>query len=79
MNLMNDKQRVLTLTNKGYIKYTTNLLNSIKKNNIDMDVEVFTDKYSFNYFKNYGKKTYLIEGIESKKFLKQTLKILVLT
>jgi len=75
MNLMNDKQRVLTLTNKGYIKYTTNLLNSIKKNNIDMDVEVFAmDKYSFNYFKNYGKKTYLIEGIESKKFLKQNSK-----
>ena len=34
-----------------------------------MDVEVFAmDKYSFNYFKNYGKKTYLIEGIEVKNF-----------
>ena len=48
---MNKEECVLTLTNKGYIKYTKNLINSINKNNIDLNLFIYTmDQHSFNYF-----------------------------
>ena len=41
----------VTFTNKGYIDYTHNLLNSIKKFESDVDLRIFTlDEESFNYF-----------------------------
>ena len=34
--------KYVTLTNKGYIEYTNNLLNSIKQNKINIDLSVYT-------------------------------------
>tara|TARA_B100000925_G_scaffold291715_1_gene280947 strand:+ start:8401 stop:9096 length:696 start_codon:yes stop_codon:yes gene_type:complete len=69
---MNKEECVLTLTNKGYIKYTKNLINSINKNNIDLNLFIYTmDQHSFNYFKKLNENVFLIEGLNTKKFLKQ--------
>ena len=44
----------VTFTNKGYIDYTHNLLNSIKKFESDVDLRIFTlDDESFNYFQQH--------------------------
>ena len=65
----------ITLSNKGYIKYTKNLISSIKENKINIDLSIFVmDKYSFDYFKKLNQKVFLVEGKESKKFLKQDSK-----
>lgn len=62
----------ITLSNKGYIKYTKNLITSLEKNKINIDLKIFVmDKYSFDYFKKLNQKVFLIEGKESRKFLKQ--------
>jgi hypothetical protein len=46
-----DKIIYTTMTNNGYIDYTENLLKSIKVNNVDINLEVFTtDKKSYEYF-----------------------------
>ena len=43
----------ITFTNKGYIDYTHNLLESIKKNDTDTQLEVIAiDNESFDYFKS---------------------------
>ena len=43
----------ITFTNKGYIDYTHNLLESIKKNGTDTQLEVIAiDNESFEYFKS---------------------------
>ena len=69
---MNKEECVLTLANKGYIKYTKNLINSINKNNIDLNLFIYTmDQHSFNYFKKLNQNVFLIEGLNTKKFLKQ--------
>ena len=42
---------IITLSNKGYIDYTTNLINSIKTNKVDMDINIHVmDSFSFKYF-----------------------------
>ena len=66
------KTSCITLSNKGYIKYTKNLITSLEKNKINIDLSIFVmDKYSYDYFKKLNQKVLLIEGKESKKFLKQ--------
>ena len=75
MNLMNDKQRVLTLTNKGYVEFTDNLISSIKKNNINIDLDICTmDSYSTDYFNKKNQNTNLITKSNKKKFLRQDSK-----
>ena len=45
------KIEIVTFTNKGYIKFTENLVKSIIKNNIEINLKVFTlDKDSFDFF-----------------------------
>jgi lipopolysaccharide biosynthesis glycosyltransferase len=64
--------KAITLTNKGYIKLTDNLLNSIKKNSIDLEVTIGTmDKYSDSYYKKLGYRTNLLTNQNEKKFLRQ--------
>ena len=64
--------KAITLTNKGYIKLTDNLLNSIKKNSIDLEVTIGTmDKYSDGYYKKLGYRTNLLTNQNEKKFLRQ--------
>ena len=42
-----------TFTNDGYIHYTQNLLESINKNNIDINLKIYTlDESSFTFFEN---------------------------
>tara|TARA_B100001250_G_scaffold13960_1_gene12222 strand:- start:40051 stop:40758 length:708 start_codon:yes stop_codon:yes gene_type:complete len=44
----------VTFTNQGYVEYTINLINSIIKNKIQINLTVFTvDEESQNYLKNY--------------------------
>ena len=66
------KLSVITLSNKGYIDYTTNLINSIKSNNIEIDLDIYVmDSFSLRYFRKLNQNVYLIEGLNNKKFLKQ--------
>lgn len=66
------KLSVITLSNKGYIDYTTNLINSIKFNKINIDLNIYVmDTFSLNHFQKLGHQTFLIEGLNNKKFLKQ--------
>ena len=45
------KIEIVTFTNKGYIKFTENLVKSIIKNNIEINLKIFTlDKDSFDFF-----------------------------
>ena len=45
--------KAVTFTNKGYVEYTHNLLLSIKNNNTQTDLEIFTlDDVSNSYFKD---------------------------
>ena len=55
--------KYVTLTNKGYIEYTNNLLNSIKQNKINIDLSVYTlDTISYDYFSNINVETKLIDS-----------------
>jgi len=48
-----NKIACVTFTNKGYIDYTLNLINSIVKNNVDLNLTVYTvDDESKNYLLN---------------------------
>ncbi len=59
--------KYVTLTNKGYIEYTNNLLHSIKKNKINIDLNVYTlDTISFDYFSNIDVRTKLIDSSSYK-------------
>ena len=43
--------KAITLSNKGYIEFTENLIESIKYNNIEIDLDICVlDDFSFNYF-----------------------------
>ena len=69
------KLSVITLSNKGYIDYTRNLINSINTNNIDLKLNIFVmDKFSYKYFNDLNQNTFLIDGINGKKYLKQDSK-----
>ena len=51
----------ITFTNYGYLDFTMNLLESIKKNNIDLDPQVYcTDKKSFDYLSKFNYKCILL-------------------
>ena len=64
--------KTITLTNKGYIKFTENLINSIKKNNVELDLTIGAmDNFAFTHFKNLGFNVQLISEQNQKKFLKQ--------
>ena len=67
--------KIITLTNKGYIKYTDNLLASCIQNNVNLDIEICVmDKYTENYYSKKGLKTVLVSNENNKKFLKQDSK-----
>ena len=43
----------LNFTNEGYVDYTHNLLESVKQNNIDLDLKLVTlDQPSYKFFQN---------------------------
>tara|TARA_B100001057_G_C22829210_1_gene942695 strand:+ start:1283 stop:1987 length:705 start_codon:yes stop_codon:yes gene_type:complete len=72
MNLMDNSLSLITLSNKGYLKYTKNLLASIQKNKLNIDLNIYVmDVYSFNYFKKINQNVFLIDGLNSQKFLRQ--------
>tara|TARA_B000000609_G_C24134296_1_gene327342 strand:- start:71 stop:766 length:696 start_codon:yes stop_codon:yes gene_type:complete len=72
---MHKNLSVITLSNKGYIKYTKNLIRSIEKNHIDINLKIYVmDNYSFNYFKKLNQNVELLDGINNQKFLKQDSK-----
>jgi len=55
--------KYVTLTNKGYIEYTNNLLSSIKQNKINIDLSIYTlDTVSYDYFSNINVRTKLIDS-----------------
>ena len=59
--------KYVSLTNKGYIDYTHNLLSSIKENQIDIDLTIYSlDKDSYNYFSKKNISTKLIDTDASK-------------
>ena len=61
--------KIITLTNKGYIKYTDNLLASCIQNNVNLDIEICVmDKYTENYYSKKGLKTVLVSNENNKKF-----------
>jgi len=60
----------ITFTNYGYLDFTMNLLESIKKNNIDLDLQVYcTDKKSFDYLSKFNYNCILLNSklSQSKK------------
>ena len=67
--------KAITLTNKGYVEFTDNLISSIKKNNINIDLDICTmDSYSTDYFNKKNQNTNLITKSNKKKFLRQDSK-----
>ena len=57
---------VITLSNKGYKSYTKNLIKSIEKNNIDINLKIYVmDNYSLNYFKKLNQNVELLDGINN--------------
>jgi hypothetical protein len=67
--------KAITLTNKGYLEFTDNLIASIQKNNINIDLDICTmDSYSTNYFDKKNQNTNLITKSNKKKFLRQDSK-----
>ena len=45
----------ITFTNYGYLDFTMNLSESIKKNNIDLELLIYcTDKKSFDYLSKFN-------------------------
>tara|TARA_B100001057_G_C22736907_1_gene906176 strand:- start:208 stop:921 length:714 start_codon:yes stop_codon:yes gene_type:complete len=54
--------QAITFTNEGYIEYTHNLLASIIKNSVEIDLKIFTlDENSFNYFNKVHKNVELLK------------------
>ena len=67
--------KAITLTNKGYIEFTNNLISSIDKNHININLDICTmDNYSKAYFDNKRQNTNLITKSNKKKFLRQDSK-----
>jgi hypothetical protein len=64
---LRETTKYVSLTNKGYIDYTHNLLSSIKENQIDIDLTIYSlDKDSYNYFSKKNISTKLIDTDASK-------------
>ena len=58
---LSKETKYVTLTNKGYIEYTHNLVESIKENGVDLDLVVYSlDEISFEYFSKKNIQTKLI-------------------
>ena len=67
--------KAITLTNKGYVEFTDNLITSIAKNNVNINLDICTmDNYSKNFFDRKQQKTNLITESNRKKFLRQDSK-----
>ena len=65
----------VTFTNKGYIDYTHNLLNSIKKFESDVDLRIFTlDDESFNYFQQHHNDVIKYDTNVSEEFVGKSQK-----
>tara|TARA_B100001996_G_scaffold133739_2_gene101798 strand:- start:8074 stop:8778 length:705 start_codon:yes stop_codon:yes gene_type:complete len=64
---MENKLESITFTNYGYLDFTLNLLNSIEKNNVDLELSIYcTDIKSFNELENKGYKAInIISELES--------------
>lgn len=55
MNINKQNLNCLTITNSGYQNYTLNLINSILKNKIDLNIEVYClDKKVYKFFNEYS-------------------------
>ena len=53
----------ITFTNYGYLDFTLNLIESINKNNIELDLLIYcTDKKSFNYLSKIDKNCKLLNS-----------------
>ena len=65
--------KIITLTNKGYIKYTDNLLASCIQNNVNLDIEILWTNTQRTIIQK-GLKTVLVSNENNKKFLKQDSK-----
>ena len=67
------KLNFITFTNKGYVDYTKNLLVSNIKNNVNVDIKVYTlDNYSYEYFSDFHRNVELFEKDDfANKYLSQ--------
>jgi len=70
---MKNKFESVTFTNKGYTNFTHNLLESINKNEVDINLNINTlDKESYNFFKDKNTKvTFLKSESKHSEFLDQ--------
>ncbi len=70
---MKNKFESVTFTNEGYIKFTNNLLESLIKNNVDLNLNIYAlDEVSYSFFSNKkAKVTLLKDPKENSKFLDQ--------
>lgn len=66
----------VTFTNKGYVHFTDNLLESLKKHNVNLNLNIYTlDKESFDFFsKKHPKVTFLQSDSNHSEFLDQKSK-----
>ena len=64
---MENKLESITFTNYGYLDFTLNLLKSIEKNEVDLELSIYcTDIKSFNELENKGYKAInIISELES--------------
>ena len=67
------KLNFITFTNKGYVDYTKNLLISNIKNDVNVDIKVYTlDNYSYEYFSDFHRNVELFEKDDfANKYLSQ--------
>ena len=67
------KLNFITFTNKGYVDYTKNLLVSNIKNDVNVDIKVYTlDNYSYEYFSDFHRNVELFEKDDfANKYLSQ--------
>ncbi len=70
---MSIKFRCVTFTNYGYSHFTNNLLESIKKNNVDLYPEVYTlDDNSYDFFNSFYPYVQKLDGNKiSSEFMSQ--------
>ena len=67
--------KAFTLSNKGYIEFTENLLKSIKYNNIEIDLDICVlDDFSYRHFSKLEQNVIKHSDKNLKKFLKQDSK-----
>ena len=59
---MENKLESITFTNYGYLDFTLNLLKSIEKNEVDLELSIYcTDIKSFNELERISSTTYQLK------------------